>query len=296
MQVYGEDSYEPQKEKEKAAKAAGITSLQCLILFLVSYLGLIVVSYIFTSIFSVSGLLKSGMEKTSPEIYYRNYAYLELVSYGTLGILMVSLVYYFNKDLFKTHLKAMGNGQFWLHILMYLGIIYVASLAWSIIDNAIINALKIQNPVNENQSLVNSMMTYNPAATIFPVVLIAPITEELGYRQGLFELISRKSKVWAYVVSIVFFGLIHVASALIGGAIEHTLTSTTVAIELLSLPSYMIGGAVFAYVYDKEGNVVVDITAHASYNAIALLMTFISKNLSEGTSSSAAALFSFWPF
>ena len=65
---------------------------------------------------------------------------------------------------------------------------------------------------NPNNEAVTVMAADAKAKTTVMAVFLAPFVEEMIFRAGIFGTIRRKSRVWAYVVSIACFSLYHVAS------------------------------------------------------------------------------------
>ncbi len=127
---------------------------------------------------------------------------------------------------------------------------YAAIMVFSIVYNLIITAIYKANGMtipgdNANQSNVISMVLYGPVACGFVIGLIGPFTEELAYRVGLFGLASRLGKWAGYVLGILVFAFIHFDFTKIG--------SEEIIAELISLPNYLVSGAVLCFLYDKFG-------------------------------------------
>lgn len=124
--------------------------------------------------------------------------------------------------------------------------IMIFSIAYNLIVNAIFEASGIALPGdNANQSNVVAMVLYGPAACMFVIGLIGPFTEELAYRVGLFGLASRLGKWVGYLFGIIVFAFIHFDFTKIG--------SEAILSELISLPNYLVSGAILCFLYDKFG-------------------------------------------
>ena len=124
--------------------------------------------------------------------------------------------------------------------------IMVFSIAYNLIINAIFEANGMTMPGdNANQSNVVSMVLYGPVACMFIIGLIGPFSEELAYRVGLFGLASRLGKWAGYVLGILVFAFIHFDFTKIG--------SEEIISELISLPNYLVSGAILCFLYDKFG-------------------------------------------
>jgi hypothetical protein len=92
-------------------------------------------------------------------------------------------------------------------------------------------------------------------AMVLLAVVVAPVTEELVFRAGLYRfLLARTQPAVAALVSAIFFALLH--------------------FNLLSFMPLVALGAVFALVYRRMGRIVVPMLAHALFNlnTIALVL------------------------
>lgn len=280
MQVYGEDSYQPDHDKKRAQQSFGISNAECIILFLTGSFGFDIISY----------LVKLIVAKTVYDGTNAAYAsgVINLASYCIMAALMVSLLYLFDPTGFKNKIKGMGNGRFWLYVFYFFLLITFASNIYANIEQAIKNAYGLSE-TNGNQKAINDLLKNYPQLIILPTAILAPISEEITYRQGLFEVVARKSKVWAYIVVAFVFGFIHIGSTLLTNAIQNTLTGTKIAIEFLALPEYMIGGACLAFTYDREQSVFSSIMVHMAYNSFIVIMTIIAYSYEAESSSSSAS-------
>ncbi len=93
-------------------------------------------------------------------------------------------------------------------------------------------------------------------------VVIAPIAEELFFRGILFRAIRDGNGLGPSIVgSSVAFGLIHYIPA---PALDSLLLMTVM----------MFTGAGLAYLYERRGNIVAPIVAHATFNVIGLVLIF----------------------
>ena len=83
--------------------------------------------------------------------------------------------------------------------------------------------------------------------------LMAPLTEELVFRAGIFRFLHGRVPRWsALLLSAVFFGVIHV--------------------NLASCPQLILLGLVFALSYERTGNLAVPMLAHALFNLNTILL------------------------
>ena len=165
-----------------------------------------------------------------------------------------------NKDL-KLLFKKFTKGRTYLFGIGYGLLIIIFSLIYSMITQLIYNGAGD----NTNQSAIVQLTSAYPISSIIVLGIIGPICEEFTYRVGLFGLIRRKTKVLAYVIVGIIFGLIHFN---FGPGID-------MINELLQLPEYIITGLLLCYIYDKEG-VETSIVAHCLNNLTSLIIIVIN--------------------
>ena len=118
-----------------------------------------------------------------------------------------------------------------------------------------------------NDETVMSLAEQGKAAMIVCAVIIAPLVEETLVRGLLFGVIRRKSRIAAYVVSIVFFAMIHVWQYLMA----HDLKSV-----LLAALQYIPAGIALGWTYEKSNTIWAPILLHMTINAISFgVMSFL---------------------
>ncbi len=189
----------------------------------------------------------------------------DIPAYIVLFVAMAALLFFDWKPLLKSfaHWKpyVWGVGGF-LAILAFT-VLYNLSLS------GIYSALGRPMPgsTNENQSLLNLMIMFNPAVCIIIFGIIGPFTEELGYRVGLFGLASRLGKALGYVVGTIVFALIHFDFGAFGdpAALER---------ELITLPSYLFSGFAFSFLYAR-GGFAASYTAHMINNVVSVVQNYL---------------------
>lgn len=128
--------------------------------------------------------------------------------------------------------------------------------------------LGVEVAVNENEESIREITINMPILTAFMTIVLAPFTEEIGYRLGIFGGIHKYSRFWAYVVASLVFALIHT-----------NLASENILNELLNLPSYIFAGAWLCFTYEKSGSIVTSITAHMTNNGIAFILSILAASL-----------------
>ena len=101
-----------------------------------------------------------------------------------------------------------GFGKCLVQICACYGIMLLLNLA----VNGLLSLMPQNNP---NNAAVMDMAGAEMGKVAAMAVFLAPIVEELMFRAGVFGLIRRRSRVLAYVVSILLFSVYHVWSYLI---------------------------------------------------------------------------------
>jgi membrane protease YdiL (CAAX protease family) len=105
--------------------------------------------------------------------------------------------------------------------------------------------------VQENATLMN-----------IGTVLLVPIAEELLYRGLVFRSIHSKSRVWAYVISILVFAALHVVGYI--GMYEPMHL-------FVCLLQYLPAGFCLAWAYERADTIWAPILIHVSVNQMAMM-------------------------
>lgn len=114
---------------------------------------------------------------------------------------------------------------------------------------------------NVNDSNIQSMAREHYGLILVGTVLLVPVTEEALFRGLIFRTLQQKSRLLAYILSTLSFGLVHV-TGYIGTA------SGTVL--LLCLLQYVPAGLCFAWAYEKADTVWAPILMHMAINQISM--------------------------
>jgi membrane protease YdiL (CAAX protease family) len=124
--------------------------------------------------------------------------------------------------------------------------------------------LDLDNPNNE---FVNAMAEEGYKTVFAMAVFLGPIVEEVLFRGVVFGSIRKKSRAWAYVVSVALFSLYHVWQYAIA-YMDPTL--------LLYALQYVPVSIALAWCYEKSGSIWAPIFFHMAVNALSLT---IMKNV-----------------
>lgn len=139
-----------------------------------------------------------------------------------------------------------------------------AIMAFNLTYNMILTATGVNISDNANETTLNTIVTDFPLASILMFAFIGPVCEELTYRVGLFSLARRLNRIFAYLITIIVFTLIH-----------FDFFSSTMVNELLNIPLYAFAAFVFTFLYEKYG-LAASLSSHITNNLISLMMTILS--------------------
>ena len=174
------------------------------------------------------------------------------VAYISLLIVLVLII---NVDFVKLG-KSFKNYQSYIAGAVCL----VSIFAFTYIYSIFLSVLKLTTTDNANESSLQEISASYKFLSLFVFGIIGPICEELTYRVGLFSYFKRKSRVLAYVITILVFALIH---------FNFSTDPAILLNEILNLPFYMFAAFAFSFTYEKFG-LAGSLTAHIANNLISL--------------------------
>ena len=117
---------------------------------------------------------------------------------------------------------------------------------------------------NINDTTLMNMSQDNYWIMFLCVVFMAPLSEECMYRGLLFQGLHRKSRIVAYIVSVLAFAAIHVLGY-IGSSDPQTL--------ILCLLQYLPAGFALAWTYEKADTIWAPISVHVFVNLIGITVS-----------------------
>ena len=241
-----------------------IPAVKQLITFLAGWIGFRIVATFIQMIFIFVG---RATGESSAEILGRFETSMIINSFCYISLL-IALLLIINLDVVKL-LKSFKQWQSYLA-----GAICLISIfAFNYIYGITINVLKefgiINIPVsdNVNEASLQSLQDVYPITCLFVFGLVGPICEELTYRVGLFSLLRRKNRAFAYWITILVFALIH---------FNFSTNPTTLLNELLNLPYYMFAAFAFSFTYEKFG-FAASVSAHIANNVISLFLVSVVR-------------------
>lgn len=239
----------PSYEKELSYKNRlfWLPTLYEIIVFILSFFGLSFIA------FTLMILIRVFVPDYSSYIMIANF-----LSYLILFIVFSIMIFTVKKG--KELLNYFKDGKQYLFGLIMGAILIAGTL---ILGN--IFSLIFKSTPNDNQQAITDMTFSMPIVTFIMTVILAPITEEIAYRAGLFTALSRKNRVLAYVITIFMFAIIH-----------FSFDFNNIFNELINMPVYMLAAGILCFTYEKYG-LGASIIAHMLNNLVSFLAIYIYK-------------------
>ncbi len=179
-------------------------------------------------------------------------------------VIATAIVGFFLYKVFLSDLSRFSKKAKLIISIIVVGYLYM--ILGNIIGKTITSLIRLitntKDSISVNQFAINKMLrsSYAPLM-IIPVVLFAPIVEELVFRKSFFAII--KNDKIALVVSSLLFGLIHVIGE-------------TGVDFIVNLISYSIPGVMLGLFYIKnDKNILAPMIAHAVSNLISVLLILL---------------------
>ncbi len=112
---------------------------------------------------------------------------------------------------------------------------------------------------SKTETVQNDKSIYSFCIAVIGAAIISPIYEEILYRGVFYTFFRNRYGIWGgmFISSIIF-------------TVVHIPTYNTLPVNFLS-------GVVFAWLYEKTNSILSAMIAHALFNFIAVLLTFMSN-------------------
>ncbi|MEG2038078.1 MAG: CPBP family intramembrane glutamic endopeptidase [Ruthenibacterium sp.] len=121
--------------------------------------------------------------------------------------------------------------------------------------------LLMDNQTNLNDVTISAQIDAAPRTTLLIVLCLAPFVEELLFRGLVFGCLRTKSRFVAYGASCLLFAFLHVW--------QYALVNQDITYFVLML-QYLVPGLVFAWAFERSGNLWTAIFLHAGCNALSV--------------------------
>ena len=146
-----------------------------------------------------------------------------------------------------------------LRVLIVLVGAYRASRFGEILISLLFSQLSVTD-LNDNNEAVIRMVKANLGPTAAMAVILAPIVEESLFRAGVFGLLRRKSRFWAYALSVLAFSLYHVWQSALSDPRQ-----------LIFLLQYVPSSLALAFVYEETDSIWSAVFLHMITNGVSIL-------------------------
>jgi membrane protease YdiL (CAAX protease family) len=157
--------------------------------------------------------------------------------------------------------RASNKGKLFLLILLSWVIIYVGN---AIVNLVIMPAFGFNTMNGDTINLQMSLTNASPLLMLFLAGILAPVVEESLFRGALFVRLHTRSPIFAWMVSIILFAVVHVW--------EFALSDSSQWLRALSWVPMGIG---FAFVYRRSGNIFAAITLHMLVNIVGVFLQIL---------------------
>ena len=173
-------------------------------------------------------------------------------------IAQISFIIYLIKDKIKKDFKDLkkNHKEYFSNNLKY----YLIGIILMMISNIIISFLNSGN-IAGNEEAVREIFSTAPIYMYISAVFLAPLLEELVFRQGIRNIFTNDK-------------LFIIASGLIFGGL-HVIGNVSSFIDLLYLIPYSIPGFAFAYILTKTNNIFIPIGFHFLHNGVTMSLQVI---------------------
>ncbi len=189
----------------------------------------------------LSGLLGLNLTDLQMNIYY-----------FVINCIMVWIIFH------NFLLRSFHGIRFW-ELIQALILGFVLYYAGNYVFSLVMGWLNIDITSYNDQTIL-SLAQQSKALMILCSVLLAPMVEETLVRGLLFGVIRRKSRIAAYVVSILFFAVIHVWQYLLAYDFKSVFFAAL---------QYIPAGVALGWTYEKSNTIWAPIILHMVINAIA---------------------------
>lgn len=158
----------------------------------------------------------------------------------------------------RSSLTAAWRGLWELAQAVVLGFVAWWACSW-LVDWLTTRLISGYSPLTD--TAITELSQGNYYLMLIGVLILAPVIEETLYRGLIFRNLWRKSRVWAYILSMVVFSAIHV--------LGHVGSQDITAL-VLCFVRYLPAGLCLAWTYSKADNLFAPVIVHAIINALAI--------------------------
>ncbi len=178
------------------------------------------------------------------------------MAYFTVNFLFLACVF---RHFLLNNLRSLVES--WRRVLLAALLGFLAYLAANWLLTAVITQIS-PDFYNRNDSAIAHMAEKSWFLTVLGTVFLVPVAEELMFRAGIFGLLYRNNRIFAYILSTLLFSLVHIDGFF--GIADGKLL-------FLSFLQYLPAGVLLATAYDLSGSIFAPILIHMAVNALGML-------------------------
>ncbi|MGE7884442.1 CPBP family intramembrane glutamic endopeptidase [Bacillus sp. NPDC094077] len=180
-----------------------------------------------------------------------------------MGLIMAAVftfvVYLFCIKRYKLSWKDIGIRKLSWKDFLWTVIALILLIVVSVAVLMIMEKMDISFENSKTETIQNDKSIYAFCIAGIGAAVISPIYEEILYRGAFYTFFRNKYGIWSGVlISSIIFTVVHIP------------TYNTLPVNFLS-------GVVFAWLYEKTNSILSSMIAHAVFNFIAVLLTFMSN-------------------
>lgn len=176
-----------------------------------------------------------------------------------MAVIFTTVVYLFCIKRYKLSWRDIGIRKLsWKDFLWTFGAV-IFLIVVSIAVLMIMEKMGISFENSKTETVQNDKSIYSFCIAVIGAAVISPIYEEILYRGVFYTFFRDKYGIWGGVlISSIIFTVVHIPT-------------------YNTLPVNFFSGVVFAWLYEKTNSILSAMIAHALFNFIAVLLTFMSN-------------------
>ncbi len=176
-----------------------------------------------------------------------------------MAVIFTTVVYLFCIKRYKLSWKDIGIRKLSWRNFLWTVVALIFLIIVSIAILMIMEKMGISFENSKTETIQNDKSIYAFCIAVIGAAVISPIYEEILYRGVFYTFFRDRYGIWGGVlISSIIFTVVHIP------------TYNTLPVNFLS-------GVVFAWLYEKTNSILSAMIAHALFNFIAVLLTFVSN-------------------
>lgn len=176
-----------------------------------------------------------------------------------MAVMFTTIVYLFCIKRYELSWKDIGIRKLSWKDFLWTVIALIALIVVSIAVLMIMEKMGISFENSKTETVQNDKSIYSFCIAVIGAAVISPIYEEILYRGVFYTFFRDRYGIWGRVlISSIIFTVVHIP------------TYNTLPVNFLS-------GVVFAWLYERTNSILSAMIAHALFNFIAVLLTFVSN-------------------